>query len=1209
MAIYHFSMKPVSRASGRSAVASMAYRAGEKLTNERDGITHDYTAKQGIEHAEIVLPEGVNADWARDRSDLWNAAEFAEKRKDARVAREFEVALPHELTAEQRLEATRELAQELANRYGAAVDFAIHAPHEASDVRNHHAHVLMATRRVTESGLGDKTYIERENKWLLANNLPTTDMQLRDLRQRWEGVANEHLAMAGHDIRIDHRSHMERGLEIAPTEHMGVHATQMERRGLDVSRARLDEDAARRNAELIREKPEQVLTLITGEKSVFDRHDVARALHRYINDDPQEFQSAFAKVMASPALVELQPERTDPATGEIELARYSTREMVEIESAMAKAASQLNSALSHGVDRRHVDHAIENQDAAIRTSAGDASAKLSDEQRRAIEHVTGPERIAAVVGYAGAGKSTMLAAAREAWEAEGYTVHGAALSGKAAEGLEESSGIQSRTLASWSRGWENDRGQLNRGDVFVIDEAGMVGSRQLARFVGEAEARGAKIVLVGDHEQLQAIGAGAPFRAITEEIGHAELSEIRRQRVDWQREASVDFATHRTAEGLAVYRDRGNISFTEAGEDVRAEIVRDYLADRDERPEGTRVAMAHRRADVRAINDAIRTELQDRGELAQGEDAGALTFQTNDGKREFAPGDRIVFLENNRDLGVKNGMLGTVQAVEPHAIQVQLDGKAPGSDDPRTVNVPMNDYQAVDHGYATTIHKNQGATVDRSYVLASGTMDRHLTYVAMTRHRDGVQLYAAQDEFTNAGRLVEHGAAPYEHDPKKSDSYFVTLENDKGEQRTLWGVDLERAMKAAAPEIGEKIGLQHEGSTPVTLPDGTQTHRNTWKVQDAGELAYSQLERRLSRSGVKETTLDYTRDFAERRGIAEQMGVRSEIEIPADRAGLRPERESTAERHPAERERIEDRAPRSSQKTGVDLAQDFRADPREDLGHDRQQQRRGAAEHVQQDRAGENGPQVDQKRPQQAEKQRGGMFAGLKLNARPAPSQDRGEASQMQRQPEWEGSLRPAPAQDRLAERVRGQSPLEVAVDRYARAYQSIDQHRRDGLPVLDMQRQEIHAAGQQLDQVQGGMNDLMRSTLQNDPATARAMTELSGRERVGHVIDGMKRENAALQDPNVRAERFVNRWQELQGQRKELRGWQHDDARAKVESQMSGLAKSLERDPQAESIVRNRRQELGIWQELRREQSIARALQEEMSRSQRLSRGMGMGM
>lgn len=1195
MAIYHLSMKPVSRATGRSAVASMAYRAGEKLTNERDGITHDYTAKQGVEHAEIVLPEGVNAEWARDRSDLWNAAEFAEKRKDARVAREFEIALPHELSAEQRLEATREFAQVLANRYGAAVDFAIHAPHDASDVRNHHAHVMMTTRQVGESGLGDKTYLERENKWLLSNGLATTDMQLRDLRQTWEGIANERLAMAGLDIRIDHRSHMERGLEISPTEHMGVHATQMERRGLDVSRSRLDEDAARRNAELIREKPEQVLTLITGEKSVFDRRDVARTLHRYINDDVQEFQSAFAKVMASPALVELQAERADPATGEIALARYSTREMVEIESGMIESAQRMHAAHGHGVDRRHVERAIERQDAAIQRSAGDASARLSDEQRGAIEHITGPERIAAVVGYAGAGKSTMLAAAREAWEAEGYQVHGAALSGKAAEGLDESSGIQSRTLASWSRGWENNRGTIGRGDVFVIDEAGMVGSRQLARFVGEAEARGAKIVLVGDHEQLQAIGAGAPFRAITEEIGHAELSEIRRQRVDWQREASVDFATHRTAEGLAAYRDHGNISFAETGEDARGQIVRDYLADRDERPDGTRVAMAHRRADVRAINDAIRTELQERGDLARGNvpavgsDAGALTFQTSDGSREFAPGDRIVFLENNRDLGVKNGMLGTVEAVEPHAIRVRLDGKV--ADEPRTVNVPMNDYQTVDHGYATTVHKNQGATVDRAYVLASGTMDRHLTYVAMTRHRDGVQLYAAQDEFTNtgqtlaSGRLVEHGAAPFEHDPQKSGSYFVTLENDKSEQRTLWGVDLERAMKEAAREIGEKIGLQYEGSTPVALPDGTQTHRNTWKVQDARELAYSQLERRLSRSGVKETTLDYTRDFAERRGIAEQMGVRSEIEIPAERAGLRPDRESTAEQ-----KRIKDRAPRSSQKV------------REDLASDRQQRRnpfeglkfgRGAAAEG----------------PQQAKKKRRGMFAGLKLNARPAPSQERSEASRMQRQPEREGSLRPAPAPDRLAERSRRQSPLEAAVDRYARAYQSVAEHRREGLPVLDMQRQEMREAGQQLDQTQSGAKDLMRSTLQNDPATVRAMTELSGRERVGQIMDGMKRESAALQDPNARAERFVNRWRELDGQRQKLRGWRHNEARGKVESQMSGLAKSLERDPQAESIVRNRSRELGIKHELRGEQTISRVLQQEMSRSQRLSRGIGMEM
>ncbi|MEV5056424.1 Ti-type conjugative transfer relaxase TraA, partial [Agrobacterium radiobacter] len=904
MAIYHLSTKPVSRSSGRSAVASAAYRCAVLLVNQRDGLVHDFTRKEGVEHNEIVLPQGVSADWALDRSKLWNAAEFAEKRKDARVAREFEIALPHELSPEGRLKAARAFAQDLANRYGAAVDFAIHSPSEHGDIRNYHAHVLMTTRQVGKAGLGEKTCLEHKNARLLANGMATTDMQLRDIRQSWEGIANRQLQREGLDVRIDHRSHIERGLELSPTEHMGVHASQMQQQGMAVERGRLDDEAARENAELIRKKPEQVLTLISHEKSVFDRHDIAKTLHRYINDDAQTFQNAFAAVLASPALVELQPERIDAETGEVSNARYSTRDMIDLELGMARSAERLHQAHSHGVDPRHVERAMERQDNALRRSSGgmlaasDPSAGLSDEQRHAIAHITGPERIAAVVGFAGAGKSTMLAAASEAWEAQGYQVHGAALAGKAAEALEESSGIQSRTLASWSYSWDHGGDLIGRGDVFVIDEAGMVGSRQLARFIGEAEERGAKIVLVGDHEQLQAIGAGAPFRAIAEQIGHVELSNIRRQRHDWQRQASVAFATHKTAEGLAAYRDHGDIHFAESRDKAMAQIVRDYLADNEEHPQGTRVAMAHRRADVRALNAAIRSELQNRQRLERshglgddvdrgdGEAGRELTFQTNNGKRAFGPGDRIIFLENNRDLGVKNGMLGTVEHVEPGKIIARLDGR--GGD---SVSIPTDSYQAIDHGYATTIHKNQGATVDRAFVLASRTMDRHLTYVAMTRHRDGVQLYADIKEFTNAGRLVDHGIAPYEHHRQARENYFVTLENDKGDQRTVWGVDLKRAMRDASPAIGDRIELQHEGATPVTLPDGTQAERNAWRVVKGDALAYQQLTSRLSRSGAKETTLDYISDFAERRGIAsdrwiasdpwigQEFGVRSEIEL------------------------------------------------------------------------------------------------------------------------------------------------------------------------------------------------------------------------------------------------------------------------------------------------------------------------------------------
>lgn len=421
---------------------------------------------------------------------------------------------------------------------------------------------------------------------------------------------------------------------------------------------------------------------------------------------------------------------------------------------------------------------------------------LSEEQRVAVRHITGSEQITAVIGFAGAGKSTMLAAARDAWVRQGYRVHGAALAGKAAEGLEEASGIASRTLASWEYGWQAGRGLLGKGDVLVIDEAGMVGSRQLAKFVMEAEARGAKLVLVGDHEQLQAIGAGSPFRAIAERVGAVELSEIRRQNESWQREASIAFATHRTVEGLAIYADRGAVQFCDNRDEARASLLRDYLSDLEERSSGSRIALAHRRVDVRAINADIRASLQERGRLARCEDGeGALgrevVYHTNDGKRSFAPGDRIVLLENNRDLRVKNGMLGTVIAVEPDALQIRLDGGAGGNKSARSISIPVTSYQSFDHGYATTIHKSQGSTVDRAFVMASGTMDRHLTYVAMTRHRDHVQLYAGRDE--------------------------------------------SKDMKALSASMG--------------------------------------------RSGAKETTLDYTNTFAERRGLAEEFGVASEIAV------------------------------------------------------------------------------------------------------------------------------------------------------------------------------------------------------------------------------------------------------------------------------------------------------------------------------------------
>lgn len=236
MAIYHLSVKPVSRGVGRSATAAAAYRAAERIEDLTSGEVFDYTRKGGVEHTEIVLPTAVakrDINWARDRQQLWNAAEAAEKRKDARVAREYEVALPHELTRAQRQVLVRAFGQELANRYGVAVDFAIHAPHRAGDDRNHHAHILTTTRTVTATGLGAKTEIELGDRDRARLGLGPGKDEITAIRERWATLSNEALQAAHHDARVDHRSLEAQGIEREPTVHLGPAVSGMQRRGME----------------------------------------------------------------------------------------------------------------------------------------------------------------------------------------------------------------------------------------------------------------------------------------------------------------------------------------------------------------------------------------------------------------------------------------------------------------------------------------------------------------------------------------------------------------------------------------------------------------------------------------------------------------------------------------------------------------------------------------------------------------------------------------------------------------------------------------------------------------------------------------------------------------------------------------------------------------------------------------------------------------
>lgn len=236
MASYHCSIKPVSRGAGRSGTAAAAYRAGVCLFDERTGEIHDYTRKQGVKHAELVLPSGVEID----RNRLWNSAESAEKRKDARIAREFELALPSELTADQRRELAIDYAKSIVEQYGVAADVAIHEPNRRGDQRNHHAHILITTRAITPEGLGAKTDLEQEDKALRAQGKATGREQIEELRREWATRSNNALERAGHQERVTHKSLEAQGIDREPTVHLGPVATAMERRGEKTERGDLN---------------------------------------------------------------------------------------------------------------------------------------------------------------------------------------------------------------------------------------------------------------------------------------------------------------------------------------------------------------------------------------------------------------------------------------------------------------------------------------------------------------------------------------------------------------------------------------------------------------------------------------------------------------------------------------------------------------------------------------------------------------------------------------------------------------------------------------------------------------------------------------------------------------------------------------------------------------------------------------------------------
>jgi len=481
---------------------------------------------------------------------------------------------------------------------------------------------------------------------------------------------------------------------------------------------------------------------LTLRRSTFDHRAVVRAVCEGLPDGgdlatvlalTEEFLNESTVVPLGRAQDRDLVRRADGWVIPFDEARYSTEDMLAVESGLLERAIAYADTTTGRVPHRAVEVAIERRPT------------LSDEQRALVRELClAGHGVEVVVGKAGSGKTFALGAAREAWENSGYEVIGTALSARAAAELEAGSGIPSTTLARLAHWRLEDHGLPNRC-VVVVDEAGMVGTRQLGGLLSAIERARGKLVLVGDHRQLPEIEAGGAFAGLARRLGAITLTENRRQIDQWERKALDHLREGGLWLGVDAYRRRGRMTLDNTPRESKQRLIDDWWT---ARAAGEHVAMvALRHDDVRDLNRRARARLREAGELSGP--------RLRVGAFEVTVGDEIIARRNDYPLGVLNGDRCCVVSIDQG--QRSLTFAVERTQSQVTLPTSYLEQGHVDHAYAITIHKAQGATYDRCLLYGDEAIYRQAAYTALSRGRSGNALYAPRDE---TDPLDSHGAQP-----------------------------------------------------------------------------------------------------------------------------------------------------------------------------------------------------------------------------------------------------------------------------------------------------------------------------------------------------------------------------------------------------------------------------------------------------------------
>ena len=814
MAIAFARARYLSRASGGNAVRSAAYNAREAITAERTGELFHFRHRDAPEHHEVLLPDGADARLA-NASVLWNAAEAAERRKDAQVAREIVLALPADrvLSTEDRIELARSFAEQHFVAKGLAVQLDVHAPHKergegegawaegtGGDHTNWHAHLLITTRRIEGDGLSAKKARDLDPEVRSAGTRTlVTDAEAWG--ETWRAHQDRYFAEHGIELRVD-----------ATAAHPGEHIGPVRMRKVDspaVARA----EALRTANEAAARDPEQVLAALTRNNASFTERELDRYLGKHLGagpdgtPDPTQVRGiadAKAAVMGHKDVLALHDRETGEAAG-----RFSTRAVREQERvALADGAAVAGARHHQGVKARY-------QEAAL------ASRTLRDDQRAAFEHAVASGGLKLIEGRAGTGKSYTLAAVREAHEAAGYRVVGLAPTNAVAQDLKADGFAEAGTVHAALFAIKNGRtaggrpSAWDRRTVVIVDEAAMLDSRVTGEVLAEAKRAGAKVVLAGDDRQLASIERGGLFTELRKAHGAAEITEVTRQQVDWQRQAARDLAEGRFDTAVAAYNRHGAITWTTDGEAARAALVARWKADTLADPAASRFVFAYTNADVSQINAELRQVRRERGELGSPD----VRLETKHGAADFAVGDRVQFTETQRvgrdkKQRIYNGNAGVITGIDPRTGQLtaRLDAAAgaPG----REVTWFAEEFAGFRHGYAGTIYKGQGKTLDHTYLLHTHHWRAAASYVALTRQRESAQVFVAEDTARDARQLARQMGRG---EVRAASVAWATVDELRPElrQQTGEGQDTREALRQAPPAPAARPDVRTSAADPA----------------------------------------------------------------------------------------------------------------------------------------------------------------------------------------------------------------------------------------------------------------------------------------------------------------------------------------------------------------------------------------------------------